>query len=311
MPNAAREPFIKPFEPDLTELPRSLNTGFQIAGNAMALRDRQRAEQERIATENAISANPPQGMTGAPAELADQGMGIQALKVQEMLSKMSDEELKRTEHQQEKLKPIVFSAYSRYEDILAQTGDPAKANEIMQQYWPEYQQAWVKAGGKESDLSPTYSHADTMQWLTVDDMLKKKLYSVREKAITTKAAGGGRGGNPTTFIQLSNHFKKQMIADSKTGKQRRRTDAEADQKAKETMQIGKTKSEEDLIVMFTKDFGEEEARLMARRIKGGGAQTPAAGQRTGRSAKDASGNIFYESSDGSWKDAQGNPYKGK
>lgn len=200
--------FINP-RPKLPDIGGALEKGFRLKGAAdesamqrMKIEEAERANQGRQAVENAFTKYGPQftkdGQTDYNAmgnavsgELMGQGKSTMAIQVKEALSKLGDAEKKRIKDAMEPVQPIAFKAYSMFEDLLQKHQDPAKAQQEMDSvYWPQLRQAAIKAGAKPEDLSESYNQGETLQFLTVDTILKDELYNVRKSQATSKKSVG-------------------------------------------------------------------------------------------------------------------------
>jgi hypothetical protein len=135
----------------------------------------------------------------------------ESMQYQKAIDAMTKEQLELADKKMEVFRPIMFKAYSTYEDLIAKyKGDKQKAQQEMDaNYWPQFAKAAVDAGAPADKITPNYNHAVTSGSLKISEMLTDQLYKVREKAIETKAkAGGGKSGAVTSFLQIEARLQK-------------------------------------------------------------------------------------------------------
>lgn len=205
---------------------RSANQQYDI--NALNMRAAQtQAERDntaRNALSSAMQSNTVDGQVNYPAvgnamssNLASQNMGPEALEYQKKINAMTKEQLEMADKRMEKFKPIMFKAYSSYEDLLAKyKGDQAQAQQDMDtNYWPSLAKAAISAGAPADKVKPNYNHAETVSSMTVSEMLTEQLYKIRQTTATTQSkkatqTGGGKGGAVTSFIQIKRELERSL-----------------------------------------------------------------------------------------------------
>lgn len=178
----------------------------------------------------------------------------------------------------------------KYEEFKKQ--DPEKADELIKPIYDQLAQIYAadpdvqKLGVK---VPPVYNHMNMLKGMeNIEDILGKSgsqnfspIYTDQGIGSFNKSTGeanilegltksgnvsGGKGGAGTRFIQHVNEYMKTTIKDPATGKTRTLTRNEAQARAEILEKMGKSLSDDRLLIEYQKLYGYDEGRRLANDV---------------------------------------------